>query len=472
MIAGDRPAHRSARVGATMGYLSPLAPALLCDATWYGTLAAARDLGSRGVPVTLASDALIAPARWSRHVSRTVRCPPTRQAERLLAWLLEFGEREPGHVLYPTSDDLALIVAAHREALAPRFRLFAPPADGLARLLDKARLPAEARAAGLDAPETRWARDEGDVERAAREMRFPLLLKPRAQLMLTYRGRSRKGTRVDRPADLLPRWREMCQEISFDAMVASRIPGSELPIIQEAHPVLERIYTVDGFVDETGDLYAALACTKILQRPRRSGPGVCFEESPLDPGIAEALRRLCRATGFRGVFDAEFVIDGERRLLIDLNPRFYNHMAFEVERGLPLPWLAYLAALGEREALREAVAGAAAPRQGRLAYVHRLYVAQILAAQAVTGAMEPAERRALRAWMASHAGSVVDPASAPGDRLPALADVALHLATFLRHPRAYLRELLAGAEPPAQRDSPVPAPSRSQLPADGRAEGG
>jgi len=36
-------------------------PALLADATWYGTLAAARDLGAHGVPVTLASDALSRP---------------------------------------------------------------------------------------------------------------------------------------------------------------------------------------------------------------------------------------------------------------------------------------------------------------------------------------------------------------------------------------------------------------------------
>jgi hypothetical protein len=48
----------------------------------------------------------------------------------------------------------------------------------------------------------------------------------------------------------------------------------------------------------------------------------------------------------------------------------------------------------------------------------------------------------------------------------------LHLAAFLRHPRAYLRELLAGGEPPVQRDSPAPAPNGIQLPADRRAEGG
>src|SRR5512144_2262829 len=136
----------------------PLAPALLGDATWYGTLAAARDLGARGVPVTLASDSLLAPARWSRHVARTVRCPRSADPRRLLDWLLAFGEREPGHVLYPTSDDLAWIVATHREELASRFRLFTPSAEGLSRLLDKGSLAREARAAGLDAPETRLPR--------------------------------------------------------------------------------------------------------------------------------------------------------------------------------------------------------------------------------------------------------------------------------------------------------------------------
>ena len=61
------------------------------------------------------------------------------------------------------------------------------------------------------------------------------------------------------------------------------------------------------------------------------------------------------------MFDVEFAIDGDQKLLIDFNPRFYNHMAFEVQRGLPLPWLAYLAATGQTEALE--AAGAAARRE-------------------------------------------------------------------------------------------------------------
>ncbi len=52
---------------------------------------------------------------------------------------------QPGHVLYPTSDDVAWPVASHSEALSRLFRLYTPPIESLVRLLDKARLVEDAR---------------------------------------------------------------------------------------------------------------------------------------------------------------------------------------------------------------------------------------------------------------------------------------------------------------------------------------
>ena len=125
------------------------APVLLGDATWWGTLAAARDLGSRGVAVTLASDVGIAPARWSRYVARTIRCPGNGDPAWVLEWLQDFGRQSPGYVLYPTSDEIAWLVAAHRDALSPHYRLYAPPIEALTCLLDKHRL---GQAAGNHGP--------------------------------------------------------------------------------------------------------------------------------------------------------------------------------------------------------------------------------------------------------------------------------------------------------------------------------
>ncbi len=424
---------------------SPFPPALLCDATWYGTLAAARDLGSRGVRVTLASDALVAPARWSRYVDRTVSCPKSKEAARFVEWLLAFGEREPGHVLYPTSDEVAWHVAAHREALSKRFLLYSPPLDTFVRILDKLRLADEGRAAGLDVAETYCPEDEAALERLGRQAQFPLLVKPRAQVL--SEGFGKVTPRVDGPEALKAAWRSWCDGVRYHRQVRERIPGVERPLLQVCYPGAECVHTVDGFIDESG-LLTTRGCTKLLQRPRRSGPGILFEDAPVDDAVEEGLRRLCRATGFHGVFDVEFLEHRGRKLLIDFNPRFYNHMAFEIDRGLPLPWLAYLGALGDREALRAAVVETKAVRSERRAYVHRLPTEMMLGVQSLSGAMPRGERRRWRRWMADHDGRVTDPAHRENDRWPAVAEVAMEILGFARHPRTYVRRLSSGGDEP------------------------
>ena len=51
--------------------------------------------------------------------------------------------------------------------------------------------------------------------------------------------------------------------------------------------------------------------------------------------LAAAVARLCRGLGYFGAFEVEFLREGERRMVIDFNPRFYGQMAFDVKRGLP-----------------------------------------------------------------------------------------------------------------------------------------
>lgn len=419
--------------------LEPCPPVLLADATWIGTLAAARDLGAHGVKVTLASDRWIAPARWSRHVAQTVSCPSSRDAPRFLAWLLRFGAAQPGHVLYPTSDDVAWLVAAHSDALSRWFRLYTPPVESLVRILDKARLIEDARAAGLDVPETVVPCDEHDVERRGRELSFPLYVKPRVHLFGSGGG---KGIRVDQPAALLSSWQAQRCAAKFDADVLDRVPDLCLPMLQSFVFSRERIYTVDGFVDETGELYASLACVKLLQRPRGSGPGIIFEHAERDPAVDQGLRRLFQASGFCGVFDAEFIECGSRKLLIDINPRFYNHMAFETNRGLHLPWLAYLAATRNREALKEEIEKANRAKVPHRAYVHRLQTSLLLAAQRLARSMSDQDQLRWRRWMRDNRGLAMDAVRIADDPAPSVAEAAMEALSFMRHPRANLRSLL------------------------------
>jgi D-aspartate ligase len=415
-----------------------LPPVLLGDATWWGTLAAARDLGSRGVSVTLASDARIAPARWSRHVDRVVRCPGHVEPARVLQWLLEFGKRFPGHVLYPTSDELAWLLAAHREELGACFRLYSPRIEALACLLDKKQLGEAASTSGLCVPEAWSPVDEEEVLRLGEGATFPLYVKPRTQVFGSGHG---KGQLVERRAELLSAWRAWHSPVRYPADVAQRMPGVDRPLLQASYPGSDRVFTVDGFVDETGELFCTLGCVKVLQWPRGSGPGICFEHAVVPASIDEGLSRLFRRVGFYGVFDAEFIEHAGSYLLIDVNPRFYNHMAFEVERGLPLPWMAYLAALGDREALHAAVESARRSTSGPRVYVHPLPLRMMLQVQALTRGMSLGERKYWRSWLSMPEGTFTDPARQDGDNWPAVVEVALEIGRSIRHPRAYFRHL-------------------------------
>ena len=141
------------------------------------------------------------------------------------------------------------------------------------------------------------------------------------------------------------------------------------------------------------------------------------------------------------MFDAEFIEHAGCHLLIDVNPRFYNHMAFEVERGLPLPWLAYLGALGDRRALRAAVESTTQSGGGPAVYVHRLPLRMMLGLQSILRGMTVEERARWRSWLAIPAGRVTDPVRQDGDVGPTLGEIALETRRFVQHPRAYLRHL-------------------------------
>jgi D-aspartate ligase len=343
--------------------------------------------------------------------------------------------RNPGCVLCPTSDDVAFLVAAHVESLRPLFRLFTPSRDALLQMLDKSRLAEAADRAGLKSPETWSPRTEDELRAIVSELPLPVLVKPRAHVLSQVLG---KPVLIRRREDIVPAWRAV-RHADARQVATTGIPDLAVPILQARHAVSERIYTVDGFVDASGTIVAAAACVKTMQLPRRSGPGICFETAPMEAHVLAGLQRLCRLTRYRGVFDAEFLIAGEDKLLIDFNPRFYHHMAFEIERNLPLPWLAYLAAIDDQPGLRLAIAALAVEgiRPGRI-YAHRFLVATLLTAQRAVRGMTSAEVRRWWEWIA-HADQLTNPAYVPGDPMPACAEIAY----WLRRPRSFLRKAAA-----------------------------
>ena len=408
--------------------------------TYGGTLAAARALGKAGVEVTLAGVERMAPARWSVHVRRFVRTPDPRDTDAFVDWLLRFGEREPGHFLYPSSDDLAWLFAARAAELEKHFLLFQPPVRTIVQLLDKKRLHAVCSEVGLATMPTWFPGGVDEVERLAPELPLPLVIKPRTQVLLRTRNH---GELVHLRQDIVPRYRAWLARDRY-------LPGVEQDFGDVSAPMLQRfghaadtgVYSLAGFVGRGGALLGARASRKVLQRPARVGVGLCFEDAPVEQTVLDALVRLSQRVGYHGVFEAEFVVEDGQHRLIDFNPRFYGQMQFESARGLPLPLLAYRAATRDEAGLERLAEAAGAVRSEGTVYAFRSAHRMLLLVGALTGTVARDERRRWQRWYTEHEGHVVDALADEGDPLPAVAEAVNGVWTALRHPRAYYRNML------------------------------
>jgi predicted ATP-grasp superfamily ATP-dependent carboligase len=404
--------------------------------TYGGTLAAVRSLGALGVPVTVAGAEWLAPARWSRRAVRALRTPPPRQERVFVDWLLAFGAASPGHFLYPTSDDLAWLLARHASVLRRSFLLFQPSLETVVTLLDKKRLHAACAHAGLATLPTWFPEGTEDVTRLAPELPRPLLVKPRTQVFLASENH---GRTVQEGDDLVAIYRDWLEYDRYLPGVEDDFGPLAAPMLQAFAPDSAGVYSLSGFADVDGSVLAARAARKILQRPQRVGIGVCFEDAPVDRTVLSGIEQLCRQVGYFGVFEAELLVHGGRPHLIDFNPRFYGQMHFDCARGLPLPVLAYLAAQGRRDELLALAGRAQAVDSSGYRYGSRFAHALWFSLRRLAGTTSAAEARHWREWYRADPARLVDAAVDAEDWLPGVVQAATEVWSAARHPRAYLR---------------------------------
>jgi hypothetical protein len=118
-------------------------------------------------------------------------------------------------------------------------------------------------------------------------------------------------------------------------------------------------------------------------------------------------------------------------------------MGFEIARGLPSPLLAYLAAVGDRRALREEVAKSQRHTfEQPPIYLHRFALGLQIFAQRLSGRMPRAAARRWKEWYAAHRRCATDAALDRRDPLPGLLEAFALLWGAARHPRGFLRSIL------------------------------
>ena len=301
---------------------------LVLDADQRSALAIIRSLGRHDLEV-IAGDRRAHPlGAASKHAAGSVRYPdPATCPQAFVGEITAITERQGIDTIVPATDLTTMLLVSQPNASISA-RLVAPEAESYEMLTDKARLAKLAQKLGIALPVTQIANSAAAVADAAREIGFPIVLKPARSRYL--RGQGVRSTRV---------------ELASSPEVLSQILASQ-NWLDDIPCLVQRFVPGHGAgifaLYDSSKPIAWFAHRRILEKPPTGGVSVLCESAPVEAVMQSAAAKLLSAAKWSGVAMVEFRVahDGTPYLM-EVNGRFWGSLQLAIDCGIDFPWLAY-----------------------------------------------------------------------------------------------------------------------------------
>ena len=179
---------------------SSTAPIMMTMGDYLGTLAVVRSYGKHNQRTLLADASTSTLTHSSRYLSTALKSPPVEDFETFFAWLMDYGKKNPGAFLYPSSDDMTWLIARYRDELSQCYKLYGPSVEVIYSLLNKPQLHSIAEQLNISVPKTIAPTSVAELKAQAYDLTYPVLIKPRTQIGMLRR---QKGQVCATPEQLL-----------------------------------------------------------------------------------------------------------------------------------------------------------------------------------------------------------------------------------------------------------------------------
>jgi len=365
----------------------------------HGSLAVARSLGRRGIPVWFLTDDHPI-ARYSRYTERSFAWSGAHD-EGAIEFLktLALQHSLDRWLLIAGGDPEVRLLSQHHAALAGLFRVTVAPWETVRWAHDKRLTYERAQALGIDYPLCYQPRDLPQV--AELDCRFPVVLKPTVRERRNAFTRA-KAWRADDRASLVARYQE-----------AASLVGERAIVLQELIPGGGSAQFSYAAVWHDGRPVASLVARRSRQYPVDFGFTSTFVETVEQTEIEEAACRFLRSLDYSGLVEIEFKYDQRdgRYKLLDVNPRVWTWNALGHKAGVDFAHVLWRSAMGE----------AIEPARGRagVAWMHETRDVLAASVELWRGRLSPAQY--LRSWCKPKVLAVM----AKDDPLPGLVDLPL-----------------------------------------------
>jgi predicted ATP-grasp superfamily ATP-dependent carboligase len=330
--AGGYPIHGGRRSALRA---SARADAVICDASLRQALVCARSLGRAGLKVALLESSSSAPAFHSRWCSTSgVVASFATDPDSFVADVVEQATAAGARVVVPLHDGSIDALCGRRAEVERDVALALAGRDALELAASKDRTLALAERLGIPVPRSFAVRMEDDVRAAAREIGFPLIVKPAASWVQGSVSGRRLACRLVTDLD------QALETVEDVAHAGGK------PILQEwligAREAVS-LFRADGRI------WARFAQVAHRMSPPVGGSSVVRESIPLPPQLARAAEELVDACDLDGYSEVEFRRDaaGCPRLM-EINARLSASVEIAVRAGVDFPLLLFRWAAGER----------------------------------------------------------------------------------------------------------------------------
>jgi D-aspartate ligase len=303
----------------------------------YRGLGIVRSLGRRGIPVWVLREEGHFLGAASRYAARSLRWPAGDEYKQV-DFLVDLASREglKGWALFPTTDELVMLLAHNHKTLSAYYHLTIPPWEMLQRVCDKRLLYQVAEDIGLHQPWAFFPRTRDDLARLS--CRFPVIIKPALRAAFNRFTKDKAWPAMDR-ASLLRRYDE-----------AAALVGSDMVMVQEFIPGWGEAQFSYAALCGDGQPIASVVARRTRQFPMDFGRFSTYVETVNEPEVVEAAVRLLASSRFTGIAEVEFKRDSRdgHYKLLDVNPRVWGWHTLGQRAGVDFPHLLWLLLKGER----------------------------------------------------------------------------------------------------------------------------
>ena len=256
-------------------------------------------------------------------VSRVYPAPTTDPAGFVDA-IEEAVRAESVDFILPVTDEAILPLAAARDRFEHLCEIAMPSPRALDIVTDKEKTLEVARGLGIAVPPTRVVESVEEAIEAAKELSWPLVLKPASSRKLDLTRAAIASATVSFAED--------------EGDLRQRMAP-----LEGHHKVLLQSYTAGSgqgveLLAKDGRVLAAFQHRRLAEVPIQGGASALREAVALDEGLFAHSRALVEALDWTGLIMVEFKI-GERPSLMEINGRVWGSLPLPVWSGMDFPAL-------------------------------------------------------------------------------------------------------------------------------------